>query len=224
MSIRKVLSLILLGSLFGLPVCLAQETRWAIRASGFYVAPGDTPRVRLSESVIVSSDNTSAGGLGISAEYRFGERLGIELSVLAADHGDFFLVIEPPGRRFKVGDTLSFEAVAGGIDFHLIPDSTVDLYVGPMIAIVSYSDLAVEFTPPVRPPAVLPTAVTIGFESDLGYGLNAGLDVPLGDRGWVFNTNFRYLLTSAEASVAGLGTEKIDYDPLLAGIGFGYRF
>jgi outer membrane protein len=221
---KKILSLAVLPCLLGLSPAFGDEPGWSLRLDGYYVDPGETPSVSFLGIANVRSDNTSGGGLGVSAEYRFNERIGLELGALATNHGDFFVVIDPPGTRLKVDDTLTMQVFSAGVNVYLTPRSKVDLYVGGLLAIVGYTNLTVDVDLDLPSPLPGPTSVRIDIESDLGFGLNLGLDVPLGDRGWIFNANLRYLLTTADASIEGLISEAIDYDPLLVGAGFGYRF
>jgi outer membrane protein W len=218
-----------LASALGAATGAAQDGPWTLRINGYYVDPADTPKITIGNGVVVSTDNTSGAGAGISGEYRFNERIGFELALLAADHGDFAIVVDPPGLRFKVSDTLAMQVVAAAVNFHLTPKAKVDVYVGPALAIVGFTNLHIDvalpsFPLPVEPPIEIPSSVRIEIESDLGLGLNAGIDVPLGDRGWLFNANLRYLMTSADTFIEGIAIETIDYDPLFIGIGFGYRF
>jgi outer membrane protein len=107
--------------------------------------------------------------------------------------------------------------VYAALNVHLTPDSRADLYVGPLLAYVVYSsfDLVVD-----------PWFLTEGFvtENDFGIGINVGLDVRLGEGGWLLSAAFKYLDTTLVASPPDESVGRTDIDPMIFSIGVGYRF
>ena len=63
----------------------------------------------------------------------------------------------------------------------------------------------------------------MSVDNDWAWGLVAGLDVPLGKRGWLFNTNLRYLATNIEQSRGDFYFDG-EFDPVIFSIGIGYAF
>jgi outer membrane protein len=100
---------------------------------------------------------------------------------------------------------------------HLSPDSRFDLYIGPLLAYVVYSsfDLVVD-----------PWFLTEGFETrnDFGIGVNLGLDIRLGEGGWLLTAAFKYLDTTLEASPPDESIGRTDINPMIFSVGIGYRF
>ncbi len=106
-----------------------------------------------------------------------------------------------------------------GLDVHLTPGRRADLYLGPVLAYVLYSD------PTFR---ALDETLRVSIDDDFAWGGVVGLDVPFGDRGWHFSGSIRYLRAEADATARDdegeAGTASLDFDPLAVAVGFGYRF
>ena len=69
---------------------------------------------------------------------------------------------------------------------------------------------------------MLVRAHKLSFDDDLGFGLRAGVDVPIGHGGsWIVSAGLRYLKAILESDGTG---EDLDLDPLMVSIGVGYRF
>jgi outer membrane protein W len=61
------------------------------------------------------------------------------------------------------------------------------------------------------------------IKSDVVYGLNVGYDIPIGKR-FAILTNLRYLGMKAETDVANVANQTIDVNPIVANVGFAWRF
>jgi len=64
-------------------------------------------------------------------------------------------------------------------------------------------------------------AQAASIESSFVYGVNFGLDVPVGER-WAIGFGLRYVL--AGAKVEDEGAPDIDVDPWIGTVGASYRF
>ena len=116
---------------------------------------------------------------------------------------------------------MAFAPFTIGANVHLTGRSPVDVYVGPLVGYVIYSS----FNFNVQTSTSGPIGISVGIADDFAVGAMLGLDVPIGKRGWVFNTNVRYLRTSIDSFDISIGTGEIaiDFDPLIVGLGFGFR-
>ncbi len=170
-----------------------------------------------------------------SVDYRFSRRLGIEIGVLAGADSDIGFGTGIDGATFRSIESLAFGAVMAGLNFNLTPDRKASVYVGPIVALVEYSDVEFELgldfggdftfngrrfemSEPLRLPG------TIDVENDIAFGAVVGVDLPLGEHGWLLNGSVRYLSTSIEGSIAGSDPGQVDFDPFIVAIGLGYRF
>lgn len=72
--------------------------------------------------------------------------------------------------------------------------------------------------------AVGPTSVDL--DNSVGLAVQAGVDFALGDR-WFVNADIKYIQIDTTAALHSGGTTntvEVDLDPIVAGVGFGYRF
>mgnify|MGYP001822666126 CR=1 FL=1 len=193
----------------------ASDGPWQLRISGLSMNP-------TGESVFVPDSGEriafSAGngyGFGIDLEYRASRHLGIDFGALTATPVIDVLIDEVGVISASAKPRIT--PVYAGLNIHLIPESPADLYIGPLVAYVVYSsfDLVVD-----------PWFLTEGFvtENDFGVGVNVGLDVRLGDAGWLFTAAFKYLDTTLVASPPDESIGRTDIDPMIFSIGVGYRF
>jgi len=155
-------------------------------------------------------------GFGIDFEYRASRRLGIDFGVLTASPELDVVYDEAPVITATAKPRIT--PIYAGLNVHLTPDSRFDLFIGPVLAYVVYSgfDLVVD-------PAFL-TEEGFVSENDLGVGVNLGLDVRLGDGGWLLTAAFKYLDTTLEASPPDEVAGWTAIDPKIFSIGVGYRF
>ncbi len=202
----------------------AGEAVWRVRFYGFYMGTDGAASFEDAAGTVLSSDNDSGAGFGVAAEYAVSRRLGLELGVSLADHGDFRARPVGGGPQIEASDTLSLLTLAVALNYHVAPDAAADFHLGPILALVDFDDLGIHYDANNAPLPPAPSSVRIGFDSALAVGLNAGVDVTLGDGGWVLYSNLRYLVATLDAQVRGHAAQSVDYDPWTLGLGFGYSF
>ena len=193
----------------------AGDSPWRIRVFGLSMNPtGDTVVVPdTGERIPYSAGN--GFGFGIDLEYRVSRHFGIDFGVLTATPVIDVLIDEVGVISASAKPRIT--PVYAGLNVHLSPDSRFDLYIGPLLAYVVYSsfDLVVD-----------PWFLTEGFvtQNDFWIGVNLGLDIRLGDGGWLLTAAFKYLDTTLEASPPDESIGRTDIDPMIFSIGVGYRF
>ena len=216
-TIRRITKVAFVAvALIAMPTTMASdETGWTIRVDLAFVDPaGDEGIVVVDEGTVRIALDAGAGA-GVRGEYRFSPRLGFEVGLLGTASVDISTFAGGGGTGAAVGlDT--FASVTTGLNVHLIPQARLDLYAGPLLAYASYSDVEVRA-------ATGGSAIDIAVDNDLGVGAIIGLDVPIGKRGWFFDTSLRFIKTSMQGS-NGDDLVNIDYDPAIVSFGFGYRF
>lgn len=191
------------------------DPNWILRVDLSYVSQsGSSVTVGVGDTT-VETGSSSGGGGGIRGEYRFSPRLGLNLGVIGSASFDVSAGIFD-GTIGNVIQINGFGAFTAGLNFHLTPESSADLYVGPLLGFVNYSVDTI-------------SAGTGGpgtgssEDNDAIWGIILGLDVPIGERGWLLQTNLRYL----DAGFGGSDDNNSvggDFSPLIFSIGFGYRF
>lgn len=68
-----------------------------------------------------------------------------------------------------------------------------------------------------------PSGTTVDYENGFGWALQAGVDIPIDDR-WAINIDVKQIFLSTEVTVNGAVKADVDINPLLVGVGVGYRF
>ena len=193
----------------------AGDGPWQLRISGLSMNPtGDTVVVPdTGERIFFNAGN--GYGFGIDLEYRASRHLGIDFGILTATPVIDVLIDEVGVISASAQPRIT--PIYAGLNVHLTPDSPLDLYIGPVLAYVIYSsfDLVVD-----------PWFLTEGFvtQNDFGIGVNLGLDLRLGDAGWLFTAAFKFLDTTLVASPPDESIGRTDIDPMILSIGVGYRF
>ena len=160
----------------------------------------------------VSVDAEVGGGLGLDLEYRASDRLGIDVGVLSAAPS-IGAHIDIGHGRVRLASGVTVTPITAGLNVHLTPGSRADVYVGPLLAYITYSGAEIIIGPGVEQ--------SVGESHDMGIGVNLGVDDGLGRGRWSLGGSLRYIQTtdSAPGEQGSLG-----FDPLIVGIGFGYRF
>ncbi len=204
----------------------APDQGWRLRVNGYWI---DTSEGRVSPSNTgyrSRVENSAAAGGGVAGEYRFGPRLGIELGLLGGADTDYTVAFD--AGAIAVTNTMAFDAACVGLNVHLTPGKQADFYAGPFIAYVTYSDVRVGVPDALPGSTGSLGSVSVDFDEEMAFGANIGVDVPISQRHWIFNAALKYLAASPDTSLEwiGVGTrrESTSIDPLMLGVGFGYRF
>jgi len=192
--------------------CAAEdETSWRVGLELAWVDPsGDFSTTTANDNTVKASYDTGYG-VGVRGEYQFESQYGVELSALGA--GSVELSAGTAGSYVRVS---AVAPLMVGFNFHLTPDRPVDFYVGPMLGLVRYSD--VEYRAGFGE-----VSATVSVEDDFAWGAIAGLEIPIGSRGWRVQGSLRYIETDIRDSGGSISIDS-EFDPLIVSIGIGYRF
>jgi len=63
----------------------------------------------------------------------------------------------------------------------------------------------------------------VNVKKNVVFGVNVGYDIPIGER-WAILTNLRWLSQEAETDESGVQNQTINVDPIIANVGFAFRF
>ncbi len=192
---------------------------WNLRLGGVWTNPDGETRVVDSDGQVIGTSADDAFGVGLSIEYMFSDRVGVEIGYLAGSDSKFQLDVDDPFLgELSVTDDLAFDVLDLSLNIRLVVTERTELYVGPVLADVSFDDLAFE---------VLGQPVPIGVDGATGFGLVAGIDVALGGGPWFFSGRLKYLDVAIDARPKDDPDDsvtKIDFNPFMVGAGFGVRF
>ncbi|MEM7587916.1 MAG: outer membrane beta-barrel protein [Acidobacteriota bacterium] len=196
------------------PVTVEVKSAWTARFFGLSMDLDDDsldqseirPDGLLERSVLKFEKGRGAGA---GLEYHFNDRVGLEASILyAAVESKLFFDIGSDWAEDD--DDSSLLAFLIGPNFHLTPNKNVDVYFGPFVGYAVLGDASFR---------VLGENQRRSYEADTVIGVQLGVDVPFGERGWAVHFGARYMDASVE--VDGI---DLDVNPLTAGIGLAYKF
>jgi len=194
-------------------------SRWVLRGFAAWIDPDDD-EVRGATTLAGGTEFRGHGnldngyGFGLGAEYFFNDRVGLEGRGLIGQFDSVFFVDIGPDWESD-DDTISYLELTIGPNFHLTPNSRVDLYVGPFVGWGSLDDG--EYN-------ALGRSVTAEFDSDVLWGAQIGLDWPFTvSSQWGLHLGARYTDFSVDVTTP-VASDSISVNPLSAEIGLSYRF
>jgi outer membrane protein W len=193
----------------------ADDESWKFRFAVVSMNPkGGTFFVAETDEMF-SYQTGSGVGVALDLEYRASRRLGIDFGVISASP-DFTVAVDAEPLSVSASSDIRITPIYAALNIHLTPEGRFDLYIGPLLAYVTYNRFELVAGPELRE----------GFsaEEDMGFGAVLGLDIGLGSGRWSLATAVRYLGTTLEASPSDGGVGKTDINPTIFSVGFGYRF
>lgn len=207
---------------------VAGDGLWHLRAQAIWVQPDLSWSMSPEPGSAISVDADDAWGLGISGEYQVSDLLGVDLGILRTVP-DVRIQVDEALLGLSIGatDGLTMTPLSIGLNFHLTPSQRYDLYLGPYLAYVLYSDLEWRVNETVDVggvPVVIDDTLRMSVANDLAYGAVVGADVPLGPEGWYFSSTLRYLATELDATEPEGDSETLSFDPLMIAVGVRYSF
>lgn len=180
------------------------------------VAPNDSSSQILTTGTTVAVDDAVVPEVDLT--WMFGKNWGLEVIAATSPHDlsteDGALGGADAGEVWVLPPTFTLQ-------YHFGPDSAIDVYAGLGL---NYSlfynyDLSADLEG---------LGVTdIDFSSSVGLAANLGVDFEF-KQDWVFNLDLKYIDISTDADLMVgddiLATVETDIDPLVLGVGVGYRF
>ena len=184
-------------------VAVAQESPWMVRARAVHIDPADrsSPIGGVTESDLITVSKKTIPEVDIS--YFFTPNWAAEL-----------VLTYPQKHTVKVDGTSigSFRHLPPTLtlQYHFLPNATFSPYLG---AGINYTRIS-----------------SVKLESDInlernswGLALQAGFDVKL-NRNWSINVDVKKVQIRSDVSMGGEQISRVKLDPVLFGVGVGYRF
>ena len=207
---------------------VAGDGQWHLRAQAVWVQPDLDWRMSPAPGDVVSVDADDAWGLGVSGEYQVSGLLGVDLGIMRAVPDVNILVDDTLlGASLNATDGLTMTPLSIGLNFHLTPGQRFDLYLGPFLAYVLYSDLEWRVNETIDVggvPIVIDETLRMSVANDLAYGAVAGIDIPVGSRGWYLSGTLKYMATELDITDPDGDSENLSLDPIIVAIGVRYSF
>jgi len=195
----------------------AKEGDVLVRVRAIVVAPNE-------RSGAVSGIPGSKIGVGDSVmpevdfTYMATNHIGAELIVATTKHS-----VSGRGTISGLGDVANTWVLPPTLtlQYHFAPDGKVRPYLG---AGINYSVFYSAKATPSLNAALGATKVKLG--DSVGYALQAGVDIPVSKKVFV-NFDIKYIdmkTTARLTSGATIRTSRVKIDPIVAGMGIGFRF
>ncbi|MFC0349528.1 OmpW/AlkL family protein [Undibacterium danionis] len=183
---------------------MAQESPWLVRGRVVNISPandsdplggtGASDRITVSKKTIPEFDVT----------YFFTPNIAAELILTYPQKHDVYLDGANIGTFKHLPPTLSAQ-------YHFAPNSSINPYLG---AGVNYTNIS----------QVKLLGGKGGLESNsFGLSLQAGVDFKI-DKNWSINIDVKKVQIRSDVTVSGAKVSAVKVDPVLVGLGLGYRF
>ncbi|MBE3025500.1 OmpW family protein [Janthinobacterium sp. BJB1] len=183
---------------------MAQEGPWLVRARAVHIDPADKSApvggVGASDRLTVSSKTIPE----IDISYFFTPNIAAELILTYPQKHDVKLDGNNIGTFKHLPPTLSLQ-------YHFMPEKQFSPYVGAGINYTNISDVK-----------LLNGAGRLEHDS-WGYSLQAGVDYKL-DKNWSLNFDIKKVQIRSDVFIGGAKASEVKVDPILIGVGVGYRF
>jgi outer membrane protein len=201
------------------PAMAAEAGDWLVRARAIGVVPtsesdGITPdlttgKLQAQPAVVPELDFT----------YMATENIGFELILATTEH-------DVKGRGSiaglgKVADTWLLPPTLL-VQWHFLPKSRFNPYIGAGINYtITYGEDASQSLE-----SALGGPTKVSLDNSLGWAVQAGMDIGIDDH-WFVNVDVKYIDMSMDARIKSGGVTRkddVDINPIIAGVGIGYRF
>ncbi len=198
---KAILAIVLGGVALG---ATAQETPWQVRARAVHLNPADKsdPILGVGPSDLITVSSKTIPEVDVS--YFFTPNISAELVLTYPQKHTVYIDGESAGTFKHLPPTLLAQ-------YHFTPSSQVSPYVGVGVNWTTFSKNK-----------ILDGAGSLEHDS-FGLALQAGLDYKL-DKNWSLNVDIKKVQIRSDVLLAGTKVSKVKVDPVLFGVGVGYRF
>jgi outer membrane protein len=191
--------------LFATEAMAQQQSPWQVRVRAVHIDPADKSDAfgpYASDAVTVSSKTIPE----IDISYFFTPNIAAELVLTYPQKHDVMLNGTNIGSFKHVPPTLLAQ-------YHFMPEAQFSPYLG---AGVNYTNISSVH--------LLNGAATMEHKS-FGFALQAGIDYKI-DKNWSLNLDIKKVQIGSDVMASGSGAKltEVKVDPILIGIGIGYRF
>src|SRR5262245_48688033 len=188
----------LVSLLVGTPVLAAAPPTFKVFGGASYVSPLGEDDVTFG-SITDSVEASDELGWTVGLEARVNQILGFEFDYVNATND-----IEFGGD--VIGE-VEMQPLSATLNFHLIPTSIVDLYIGPTASYFIFDDVEID------------SGGTLETDDEFAYGASLGLEIGLGQTFAILG-GVRWL----KVDLAPEGAEEVAVDPLFSRLGVALRF
>jgi len=183
---------------------MAQESPWLLRARAVHI---DT-----------ANKSAPLGGTGAADRIHVSNKTIAEFDVsyFFTPHIAAELILTYPQKH-----TVTLDGASIGTFKHLPPTLTAQYHFAPGASIAPYVGAGINYTL-LSKEKLLGGAATLEHDS-VGLAFQAGVDFKL-DKNWSINVDLKKVQLRSDVKVSGVRASEVKVDPLLLGVGVGYRF
>lgn len=183
---------------------MAQESPWLVRVRAVHIDTADKsdPVGGVGASDRIHVSNKTIPEFDVS--YFFTKNIATELILTYPQKHDVSLDGVNIGTLKHLPPTLT-------VQYHFAPEATFRPYVGAGVNYTTFSKVN-----------LLNGAGSLEHDS-FGLALQAGADVAI-DKNWSINFDIKKVQIRSDVMIAGAKASRVKVDPVLLGVGIGYRF
>lgn len=193
---------------------------WLLRLRGIVVAPTDESTGGIRPDLTTTGLEAQAAVVPeVDITYMVTDNIGIELIAATSNH-DF----DATGALSNLNESASAWLLPPTllVVYHFLPRNNIRPYIGAGINYtITYGENA---------SASLENALggptDVDADNSFGFAIQAGVDIDINDR-WFFNADVKYIDMSVDIDLTTAGTVRtieVGLDPIIFGVGVGYRF
>lgn len=206
MYVRKLLLAAAAVAVFAAPAGAA-EGDWQVRVRGIGVLPDASGTVTVAGAPLPGKVSVTKSIVPeVDVTYFLTDHWAAELIAATTQHSVHQTAAGDIGSVWLLPPTLT-------VQYHFMPEAIIRPYIGIGI---NYT-----FFYSTRSPLQ-----GIHYRNNVGWDLQAGADVPIGNSGYFLNADVKKLFLSTDVKALGglVRANDVDLDPWIVGIGVGYRF
>jgi len=183
---------------------LAQESPWLVRARAVHIAP--------------ANDSDPIGGVGATDRLHVSDKTipEVDIAYFFTPNWAAELILTYPQKH-----TVTLDGASIGTFKHLPPTLTAQYHFLPGAVFNPYVGVGVNYTL-MSSVDLLDGAGRLEHDS-VGLALQAGLDFRI-DSHWSLNVDVKKLQLRSDVDIGGVQASRVKLDPVLFGVGVGYRF
>ena len=191
------------SSAFVAPALAANDSPWMVRARGILVAPAEHADVSLGGDVEI--DNTVVPEVDVT--YFLSENFALEAIAAVTPHDVVHTSGADLGSVWLLPPTVTLQ-------YHFDPKGTsMRPYVGVGVNYTTFFGVDE------------PNGLDIEYDDSFGLALQAGIDIPFGN-GWAVNVDVKKIYINTDVTISGAidAEADVDINPVVFGVGVGYRY
>lgn len=205
-----------LGMGFTAGAAMAEEGPWLVRARAVHINPADKSTAFPLGAAVVPADAISISSKTIpevDISYFFTPNIAAELILTYPQKHD----VRAGGAKIGTFKHLPPTLLA---QYHFTPASQFSPYVGAGINYTLFSKNSINANNELATPGVGP----LGLEhKSVGFAIQAGVDYKL-DKNWSLNLDIKKVQLRTDVNLGSTKVTALKVDPVLIGVGVGYRF